>query len=134
MTATNVKQLWPLLRVTDVQRSLAFYRDQLGFKLVDEASRKDKLFWCRHERGGACVMIQQSEPPEDAPLAPPDARGVAFYFVCEDADAMYEELTSRGMKLTGPTVAYYGMKQLLVPEPDGYEFCFESEVNPSSSE
>jgi catechol 2,3-dioxygenase-like lactoylglutathione lyase family enzyme len=128
---TQVHQLWPLLRVTDVSRSLRFYRDQLGFRLVNEASQRDRLFWCRLERGGACVMLQQSEPPEDAPLAAPNSRGVVFYFVCDDANATYEELTSRGMNLNAPTVAYYGMKQLFVPEPDGYEICFESEVHPS---
>ena len=41
---------------------------------------------------------------------------------------MYAELTSRGLRLDPPKVAYYGMKQLFVPEPDGYSICFESET------
>ena len=56
-------------------------------------------------------------------------RGVCFYFVCDDADAMHAELSSRGLNLERPTVAYYGMTQLFVPEPDGYEVCFESETS-----
>jgi len=51
---------------------------------------------------------------------------VVFYFVCDDADAMYAELSSRGVQLKPPTVAHYGMKQIFVPEPDGYLVCFES--------
>jgi glyoxylase I family protein len=51
---------------------------------------------------------------------------VAFYFVCDDAESMHAELTARGLSLDPPTVAYYGMKQLFVPEPDGYALCFES--------
>jgi len=38
------------------------------------------------------------------------------------------ELSSGGMQLEPPTVAYYGMKQLFVPEPNGYLLCFESPI------
>ena len=130
MTASNpaqVHKLWPLLFVQDVDRSLGFYRDQLGFALArraDDAS--GKLFWCRLERGGASIMLQQADA-EDGP-AEGRGRGVAFYFICDDADAMHAELNSRGMQLDRPTIAYYGMKQLFVPEPDGYSICFESEA------
>ena len=41
---------------------------------------------------------------------------------------MHAELSSRGMQLAPPTIAYYGMKQLVVPEPDGYFICFESDA------
>jgi hypothetical protein len=87
------------------------------------------MFWCRLERGGASIMLQQAEA-EDGP-AEGRGRGVAFYFICDDADAVYTELTSRGLPLEKPTVAYYGMKQLFVPEPDGYSICFESETAPA---
>jgi uncharacterized glyoxalase superfamily protein PhnB len=130
MTASNpakVHQLWPLLFVQDIDRSLVFYRDQLGFALARRADDANgKLFWCRLERGGASIMLQQADA-EDGP-AEGRGRGVAFYFICDDADAMHAELNSRGMQLDRPTIAYYGMKQLFVPEPDGYAICFESEA------
>ena len=55
-----------------------------------------------------------------------DGRGVGFYFICDDADGLYAEWTGRGLTLAPPTIADYGMKQLFVPEPDGYSICFES--------
>jgi hypothetical protein len=58
-------------------------------------------------------------------------RGVTFYFVCDDANAMYAELSSRGLKLDPPRMAHYGMNQLFVPEPNGYALCFESAVSNS---
>jgi len=39
---------------------------------------------------------------------------------------MYAELSARGFQLAAPRIADYGMKQLFVPEPDGYAICFES--------
>ena len=116
--AATVRQVWPLLAVQNIERSLEFYRDRLGFVLNGTAENEGKMFWCRLERGGACLMLQQAEE-EDGP-AEHRGNGVSFYFVCDDADAIFTELTSRGLKLRAPTVAYYGMKQVVVPEPDGY--------------
>ena len=130
MTSTRksaiVRQLKPLLAVSDIQRSVEFYRDRLGFNLTGQAENEGKIFWCSMERGGSAIMLQQAED-EDGP-AEGRGRGVSFYFICDDADTMYAELTARGLQLSPPTVAYYGMKQVVVPEPDGYYLCFESPV------
>jgi len=124
---TRVRQLQPLLAVQDIDRSIEFYRDRLGFSLVGQADSDGKIFWCRVERDGASVMLQQAEDEEDGP-AEGRGRGIIFYFVCDDANAMYSELVSRGLKLDPPRTAYYGMNQLFVPEPNGYALCFESPV------
>jgi hypothetical protein len=50
----------------------------------------------------------------------------AFYIVCDDADDIYEELSGKGLEIKPPSVAYYGMNQVAVPEPDGREIVFES--------
>jgi uncharacterized glyoxalase superfamily protein PhnB len=124
-TAT-VRELWPLLFVADIERSLTLYRDQLGFELVAEAQADGRIFWCRLRRGGASLMLQQAEA-EDGP-AEGRGRGVAFYLVCDDVDALAEEFIGRGVAFDPPQVAEYGMKQLFVPDPDGYAVCFESPV------
>ena len=124
--AVAVRQLRPLLAVQDIQRSVEFYRDRLGFTLTGEAENEGKMFWCSMERGGSAIMLQQAEE-EDGP-AEGRGRGISFYFICDDADAVHAELISRGLKLSPPSVAYYGMKQVVVPEPDGYYLCFESPI------
>jgi len=125
-TGAIIRELWPLLDVTDIKRSVAFYRDQLAFAVVaDDAEPGGQMGWCRLVRGGASLMLQGPAEENDVPVKP-RGRGVCFYFVCDDADAMYKELSSRGMQLKKPKVAYYGMKQLYLSDPDGYEICFES--------
>lgn len=120
--AARVEQLWPLFRVRDMATSMTFYCDRLGFERVGEARDDDGgIYWCRVERDGASIMLQR----EDDDAAPAAARD-AFYLVCDDVDAIFEELTARGLELEEPTVAFYGMKQLHVPEPDGRELVFES--------
>ena len=119
-----VRQLWPLLAVDEIDRSIDFYQNTLGFAVVGRAEAAGRLFWCRLERGGASIMLQQADE-EDGP-ARHRGRGVAFYFVCDDAEQLHAELSSRGVRLPPVTVAEYGMKQVFVPEPDGYSICFES--------
>lgn len=120
----KVRQLWPLLMVSDIERSVSFYRDGLGFALVGSAEDVGRMFWCRLERDGACIMLQQGDEPGDS--GGRAAPAVTFYFVCDDAQAMFDELSGKGIELEPPVIAYYGMTQLFVPEPDGYAICFES--------
>ena len=122
-----VEGLWPLLFVRDIQRSLRFYTEQLGFEVVGRAEAKGSLYWCRLKREGASFMLQQHDAPERFQSLP--APSVVFYFVCDDVDAVFTELSGKGLTLTRPTEAYYGMKQLPVPDPDGYDVIFESRTD-----
>lgn len=124
----TVREIWPLLFVDDIARSLEFYRDRLGFEVVAEARDGDRLYWCRLRRDAASLMLQQTEA-EDGDLSH-RGRGVVLYFLCDDADAMHAELTTRGMKLSAPQTAEYGMRQVEIVDPDGYDLCFESVVEP----
>ncbi|MDH3206697.1 MAG: VOC family protein [Gemmatimonadota bacterium] len=119
-----VRDLWPLLFVRDIGRSIQFYTDALGFEVVGKAEGEDGIFWCRLRRGGACFMMQQLDSGAD--LATPPAPSVGFYFVCDDVDEVFAEFARRGLALDAPAEAYYGMRQLSVPDPDGYGVIFES--------
>ncbi len=69
-------------------------------------------------------MLQQAGD-EDGP-ADGRGRGVGFFFICDDANALYDELLTTGLRLAPPIVAFYGMNQLFVKDPDGYELCFQN--------
>jgi glyoxylase I family protein len=124
---TIINSLVPLLFVDDIRRSVAFYRDLLGFELSGTWEPDGELSWCRLRRGGSAIMLQQA-CDEDGP-AKGRGRGVGFFFHCDDADAMHDELSSRGLKLDPPCIAFYGMNQVFVTDPDGYELCFQNETS-----
>jgi glyoxylase I family protein len=48
-----------------------------------------------------------------------------LYFGWEDLDGLYAELVAKGVKLSPPRVAPYGMKQVYVTDPDGFGLCFQ---------
>ncbi|NNF26617.1 MAG: hypothetical protein HKN73_05325 [Gemmatimonadetes bacterium] len=122
MTApSGVRALWPLLFVSDIERSIEFYTSRLGFEMVGKAEGDDGVFWCRLERDGACFMLQQRESDGAG-----KAEGVSFFFVCDDVDQIYREFLAAGLAVSPPEESYYGMRQLPVPDPDGYDVIFES--------
>jgi glyoxylase I family protein len=126
----TLRETWPLLFVQNIDRSAEFYRDLLGFEVVNEAKSGEQVFWCRLKRQTCSLMLQQAEPEDGH--AEGHGRGVVLYFLCDDADAMHAELMSRGLLLKNPTTAYYGMRQVELRDPDGYQLCFESESNPET--
>jgi uncharacterized glyoxalase superfamily protein PhnB len=120
--ATAIRELVPLLSVQDIDHSSAFYRDQLGFEMKATWVPNGQLTWCRLERSGSAIMLQQAEDGPDENRG----RGVYFYFNCDDIDALYAEFAQRGLQLNPPIVAFYGLKQVYLKDPDGYELCFQS--------
>ena len=139
----NVRRIWPLLWVVDLEQSLSFWIDRLGFTLVGANGEAGVRDWCRVERGGASVMLQQSAcgpgPGElrdggDATAEEAEVESLTLYFVCDDVDALRADLIARGLDLPDPWVAPYGMKQLRIPDPDGYEIWFESPTHPPVQE
>jgi len=68
---------------------------------------------------------EDSRPPEPdrARIAAHD--DTAIFFGCPDVDAAYAHLRSRAKNVKAPKVATYGMKQLYVRDPDGYNLCFQ---------
>src|SRR5208283_3270505 len=55
----GVAQVVPFLRVSDIERSLRFYTDGLGFTMAMHCIDGGKLRWCRLEKGGAAIMLQE---------------------------------------------------------------------------
>jgi catechol 2,3-dioxygenase-like lactoylglutathione lyase family enzyme len=119
-----------LLQVFDMRRSVAFYRDLLGFEIVATSEAGEDYDWAWLRLGGAEVMLNTMYEKEDRPPAPDPARVAAhadttLYFSCPDLDAAYAHLRTRGVDVEKPVVRGYGMKQLPVTDADGYGLCFQ---------
>ena len=121
--SANLTQVVPFLGVTDMERSLRFYLDGLGFVMKNEWEPEGKIRWCWLTRGGASIMLQEYVPgcrPEGAL-----GQGVSLSFQCEDAVALYHEFLSRGIEAKEPFVGN-SMWVTVLTDPDGYRVEFES--------
>jgi catechol 2,3-dioxygenase-like lactoylglutathione lyase family enzyme len=77
--------------VSDVDRAIAFYRDQLGFNLDHDTHAGDQRFAQLTPPGSGCSIVL-SEP---SPMPPGSLRGVQL--VVADADRARAELIDRGV-------------------------------------
>lgn len=128
--SVEMQYMTPLIQVFDMRRSLAFYRDVLGFEVHSDSGDGDDSGWVWLHRDGLHLMLNGQYEPEYTPGAPPAERtewhsDTCLYFGCPDPDAAYEFLKAKGVDLSPPTVAPYGMKQLYLSDPDGYNICFQ---------
>ena len=125
MNTSRVKitQTVPLFDIADVEKSIAFYVDGLGFELQDKWVEDDVLRWCRVEHGDSALMLQktQGEPPVNR------GPGLTLYFMCEDAKAAREEFKERGVQVGEPFVGN-NMGVFYFKDPDGYQLSFESPI------
>ncbi len=142
-TSANVKLAVPFFGVANMEASLRFCVDGLGFKMTrwwipdspgEHLDHPDgRIRWCWLELGEAAIMLQEFWPggrPKETL-----GTGVNVCFQCEDALALYREFKSRGVQTRGrPTV---GNRLWVVPvtDPDGYRMEFSSPTDaPEESE
>jgi glyoxylase I family protein len=126
----KVEGVAPLVAVFDMPTSVAFYRDVLGFAVVNQSGPGDDFGWGLLRLDDAEVMLNTAYDREDRPAAPDPGRIAAhedttLYFGCRDVDAAYAYLRAKGIDAKPPKVAWYGMKQLYLKDPDGYLICFQ---------
>ncbi len=138
---TPATPLVPELDVRDLEASLRFYVDLLGFRVVFR--RHDERFaYLAHD--GAELMLQGASGPgrrfRTAPLEAPFGRGANFQLAVTDVEAVCERFRAAGRELVlpvedrwysvdveapggrwaeaGPTEA--GNRQFVAADPDGY--------------
>lgn len=127
----EVQGMAPLLSVFDMPASIRFYCDLLGFTIQQSDGKPSPDYdWVLLSWNGVELMLNTAYETSHRPLHPDPARVAAhedtsLYFGCPDVDAAYRHLQERGVAVSAPRIACYGMKQLYVKDPDGYLLCFQ---------
>lgn len=113
----TLKTSIPVLRVSDYDRARAFWRDVLGFAVVEEAGEPVTGFGI-FRRDAARVFLTAWDGPE--------ARYDRWraYFHTDDIAGLTAALDAAGVSYAGPTRTNYGMLEVEVTDPDGNVVCF----------
>lgn len=99
------------LRVTDLDRSIAWYADKLGFSLL---YRADEIGWCELSTGVARVNIGLSESQEAG-----GAGGATLTFGVTNIEAAKAAMDAAGVRQDGPIQDIPGLVRLLtIFDPD----------------
>jgi catechol 2,3-dioxygenase-like lactoylglutathione lyase family enzyme len=123
VTALEVTRAGAILAVSDFSRSLAFYRDSLGFEV--EATYDDPPYATLTRAGARLSLAEQGHPAEDRPgvemQAPADSSRLAAILVLEVADclAAYDKLRADGVTfLAEPYSPPWGGHRCFALDPD----------------
>lgn len=148
---TNVKQAVPFFGITNMEASLRFYIDGLGFKMKyrwipdrPEDQADGRIHWCWLELGEAAVMLQEFRKEGEHNIylegkisAIPEnlGAGMSVCFQCVDSLALYREFKSRGVAINQRPFVGNRLWCVNVVDPDGYKLWFNSPTDaPEESE
>ncbi|MDO8980814.1 MAG: VOC family protein [Afipia sp.] len=118
--------LVPMLSVSDLTRSIAFYRDRLGFHVINVFGDPEPK-WSMIGRDDIKLML--NEPPrEEMDTLPPHAKNFqVYYFYPDDVAALHATWKDDDLAVTDLRVTAYGMKEFELRDPDGYWLWFGQE-------
>lgn len=131
----KVDGLTPYFEVFDMNASLAFYRDQLGFEVLfasPEVQTAEGRFshFIRLARGGAELMLNTAYDSNERPAQRSEprwegCRHTALYIACDDVVGMHAEITTRGVDAPAPATTGYGFLAFSISDPDGHGLVFQ---------
>ena len=90
-----------IVPVSDLDTSIAFYRDQVGFDLDHNTEMGEMHFAQLTPRGSGCSIVLGNLPAQNE-MAPGSLKGVQL--VVADAEAARAELVGRGVECSEITV------------------------------
>jgi len=119
-------KLIPELSVTDIQNSLPFYTDIIGFKV--EYSRPEEKFYFLSLEGSQLMVEEINNHWWTGELEHPFGRGLNFQIEVSDVSAIIGRLEEAGIALFRPLKeswyrgdgVEFGQIEFLVQDPDGY--------------
>ena len=108
-----------MIYVKDVGRALAFYRDLLGFKLIEDFHYEGTPVYARMcaPGGDGTIALHQAGPGVSV-----SSEGVRLYFEVRDLDDFCQKLQQKGFYITKlPSMMPWGWRHAYLNDPDGHE-------------
>lgn len=121
----NIRLAVPFFMVRDMEASLNFYLDKLGFKKTIDWTPRGKIEWCWLKCDEVSIMLQEHRDTEKFDKESPHGKGISICFQCADALALYHEFTAKGVEIKEPFVGN-NLWVVAFNDPDGYRLDFES--------
>ena len=117
----TMSSAWPGFTVNDVEKSLAWYRDVLGFVVEERWEQEGKVTGAQVRAGGVSFMLGQ----DDWKKGRDRKKGDGFRLYCtttQDVDALAEKIKVRGGKLDQePRDQPWDMRDFSLTDPDGFK-------------
>ena len=125
------KKLTPNLLVANVERSLAFYVDTLGFERGMTVPEESPYVFASVTGGAVEIFLNDAAAAvKEYPAfggRPLGATGT-MYIEVEGVDALHDRLKAIAKIVMPLATQFYGMREFAVEDPDGYVITFAERV------
>lgn len=141
-----------MLTVRDMKKTVAFYRDTLGFELKEAFPDKENPLWANFVMDRQSIMMGGVPDPERASEMGCGAEdleywrksralfeknapgvGISVYITVPDIDKYHADVKKRGGKPLGePKTQFYGLRDFRIEDPTGYTLDIYSPVKLAS--
>ena len=127
--ATKFNDMFAMVSCDDVQDSIAFYTENLGFSVSDRMDTVGKSGWASIRNGSVQLMLAS---PDYIPQ-PQKSEGrysqAMYYFYPEDVQSLHADLQQRGLSVSELTARFYGMTEFEMLDPSGHVLVFGQETD-----
>ena len=124
----RLRSLAPSLTASDMQASLAFYRDVLGFVVREAFEDQGKLQGAILKAGSVEIYLSQ----DDFSKGRKRKKGQGFRLWCttaQDLDQLAAGIEARGGTLAEPVQTRpWGPRDFAVVDPDGFKLSFTTQM------
>jgi uncharacterized glyoxalase superfamily protein PhnB len=121
----------PNLLVRDVGKSLAFYRDVLGFTIGETVPDKEPFVFVWMKHGDVSVFLNDiNAAAHDYPAAAslPQGGTAALFFIITDVDGYHAKVAPKTKVIMPLKTQFYGLREFAVTDPDGHIITFAERV------
>ncbi len=119
-----ISSISPRLHIADFNRSVAFYRDVLGFS-VDSTFPEEQPVFALLSRDGVALQIGGPESVKSDSNPPT----VTLYLDVDDAKGLHAELQAKIAIEWGPEVYFYQRREFAFRDPDGHLIIVSEETD-----
>ena len=114
------------LTVKDLQRSVAWYRDVVGFTVDRKFEREGKLFGVALKAGAVQILLNQDDGAKG--LDRMKGEGLSFMITtAQNVDEIANRIRAQGGTLASePADMPWGARVFRVQDPDGFRIAFSS--------
>ena len=123
----RLRSIMPSLTVNDVQASIRFYTEVLGFIVAERWEDGGKLQGAMLKAGACQVGLSQDDWKKGRDRK--KGEGVRLWFeTAQDVDALAARIKAAGGKLTQEPKEEMGSRHFWLDDPDGYHLGFEKKL------
>src|SRR6478736_4948238 len=112
----KIKKMSPQILVTDIDRSIEFYTNKLGF----DVDFLYKNFYAGIIKNGNSIHLKSGKPSTEERNNKRENEDLDIVFSVEDVEDLYRELANKSVEISLPLCDRPYGKEFYIADPDGY--------------